>query len=454
MTARRSVWLHVAAVGLGVVLAWAAPAQPAAVTAPGTKPTLAPLLRRVTPAVVNIAVTSTVASTPSPLFDDPFFRRFFDVPEQQPEARQSAGSGVIVDAEHGYVLTNHHVVAEADVITVNLADRRNLTATLIGSDAATDIALLQIEAASLTALPFGDSATVQVGDFVLAIGNPFGLGQTVTSGIVSALGRTGLGIEGYEDFIQTDASINPGNSGGALVDLDGTLVGINAAILSATGGNIGIGFAVPSNMARAVMEQLLEHGEIRRGRLGITAQDLTPDLATAFGLPITAGAIVNDVEPGSAAERAGLAVGDVITTLNGAEVRSAANLRNRVGLLRAGETVALAALRDGRSVHFEARIGEPPAAATPGLDALAGAAFRDLEPSDPQYGRVRGVAVDRVEPSSAAARAGLRSGDVILAVNRRAVSTVDDFTRALGDADMPFALQIARGDARLFIVVR
>jgi Do/DeqQ family serine protease len=456
---RRAAWLRLVAAGAaGIWLTLAAPAQAQlAAGAGGTaKPTLAPLLRRVRPAVVNIAARSTVTGAPSPLLDDPFFRRFFDFPEQPPEARQSAGSGVIVDSERGYVLTNHHVVADAELITVNLADRRNLTAKLIGSDAETDIALLQIDAANLTALPFGDSATLEVGDFVLAIGNPFGLGQTVTSGIVSALGRTGLGIEGYEDFIQTDASINPGNSGGALVDLDGKLVGINAAILSATGGNIGIGFAVPSNMARAVMEQLLEHGEIRRGRLGITAQDLTPDLAAALRLPTTAGAIVNDVEPGSAAERAGIAVGNVITALNGGDVRSAADLRNGVGLLRAGETVALTGLREGRAITFETRIGESPRAApvTPERDALAGAAFRELEPSDTQYGRVRGVVVARVDANSAAARAGLRASDVILGVNRTTVSTVEEFERALRATGMPFALQLARGGARLFIVVR
>ncbi len=274
---------------LVVGLALAAPApEPAAEAAmplgvgDQQVPTLAPILKRTTPAVVNIATRGRVSIQQNPLFSDPFFRRFFDLPPAPRQRRvHSVGSGVIVDAQEGYVLTNHHVIANADKIFVKLRDRRQFTAELVGADPATDIAVLKIPPEDLTALAIGDSDALEVGDFVIAIGNPFGIGQTVTSGIVSALRRSGLGIEGFEDFIQTDASINPGNSGGALVTLRGDLIGINTAIIGPSGGNVGIGFAIPINMARRVMAQLIAHGEMRRGRLGVSTQDLTPDLAAA-----------------------------------------------------------------------------------------------------------------------------------------------------------------------------
>lgn len=276
------------------------PAQPQ--TAASPQRSLADVLETITPAVVNIAVKSRDPAESNPLYNDPFFRRYFNLPEQR--QRMSAGSGVIVDADKGYILTNHHVVANAGEIAVTLKDRRRFTAELVGSDQATDIALLRIDAKRLTALPFGDSARLRVGDTVVAIGNPFGLGQTVTSGIVSALGRSGINVEGYEDFIQTDASINPGNSGGALVTADGRLVGINTAIIAPAGGNVGIGFAVPVGMASAVMKQLIEHGEVRRGRIGVAVQDLTPDLAEALGISETHGAVVGSVDRDSPAARA------------------------------------------------------------------------------------------------------------------------------------------------------
>jgi serine protease Do/serine protease DegQ len=333
-------------------------------------PSLAPLLDEVTPGVVNISTRGRVRLEQNPLFNDPFFRRFFEdpafrrffqLPEDQPVERetQSVGSGVIVDAGRGLVLTNHHVIANADEIVVTLKDRRRLAGRVLGSDPATDIAVLEIPAAGLRAVPFGDSEALRVGDFVIAIGNPFGLGQTVTSGIVSALGRTGLGIEGYEDFIQTDASINPGNSGGALVDLRGGLVGINTAIIGPTGGNIGIGFAIPANMARRVMEQIVAYGEVRRGVLGVTVRDLTPELAEGMRLDVTEGAVVAEVTPGSAAERAGLQPGDVIVALDGAPVRGASALRNKIGILRIGDTVRLSVLRNGREQTLEAEIQAP-----------------------------------------------------------------------------------------------
>lgn len=281
------VTILVLVIGLGTPLAAQTVDRPLYLNDDGL-PTLAPLLAEVTPAVVNISVESRQTDDLNPLFNDPFFRRFFDLQpmpqEPQPRRQMSAGSGVIFDAGAGYVLTNHHVVENGDRIVVTLKDRRQFDATLIGSDPGTDIALLKIEAEGLTALDMGDSDRLQVGDYVLAIGNPFGLGQTVTSGIVSALGRSGLNIEGFEGFIQTDASINPGNSGGALVTLDGRLIGINTAIIAPSGGNVGIGFAVPANMAAAVVAQLIEFGEVQRGTLGVMIQDFTPDLAEALGI--------------------------------------------------------------------------------------------------------------------------------------------------------------------------
>ena len=318
--------------------------------------TLAPVVSRITPGVVGISVRGRVKED-NPLLQDPMFRRFFNL-QQQPVERetQATGSGVIVDAAQGYVMTNAHVVENANSIEVTTKDNRRLTAKLIGRDPDTDISVLQIPAGGLTAVPIGDSDRLQVGDFVLAIGNPFGLGQTVTSGIVSALGRSGLGIEGYEDFIQTDASINPGNSGGPLVDLQGRVVGINTAILAPGGGNIGIGFAVPINMARQVMDQLVNYGEIKRGRIGVGIQDLTPDLAQALGTRHTQGAVIARVEPGSPAERAGLRTNDLVVAINGAPMRSGTELRNRVGLSRIGDEVELTVERGGTERNVTVRV--------------------------------------------------------------------------------------------------
>ena len=322
----------------------------------GQIPTLAPLLKDVTPAVVNIAVKGHV-TVENPLLQDPFFRRFFDIPEGPIQREvQAAGSGVIVDGEEGYVLTNNHVIEHADEIVVTLKDKRQLDAKLVGTDPDTDIAVLQVDASNLVALPIGDSDRLEVGDFVLAIGNPFGLGQTVTSGIVSALGRSGLGIESYENFIQTDASINPGNSGGALIDLRGELIGINTAIVGPTGGNVGIGFAVPINMAKGIMEQLIAHGEVQRGRLGVQVQDLTPDIAEALRLKANGGAVIARVEADSPARRAGLRPGDVVVAIDGVPVESSADLRNRIGLTPIGETVHLTILREGEEQTVDVRV--------------------------------------------------------------------------------------------------
>ncbi len=416
-------------------------------------PTLAPLLERVTPAVVNISVVSQAPDEENPLFRDPFFRWFFELPDRPREERRSmaSGSGVIVDAQRGYVLTNHHVIENAQQVKVTLKDRREFIARVVGSDEGTDIALLHIRPQNLTAIPFGQSDALKVGDFVVAIGNPFGLGQTVTSGIVSALGRTGLSVENYEDFIQTDASINPGNSGGALINLKGELIGINTAIIGPSGGNVGIGFAVPSRMARAVMEQLAQHGEVRRGRLGVSVQDLTPDIAQALGIDTrTRGAVIGRVEARSAAAEAGLRAGDVVVAVDGRSLRSASDLRNRVGLTPIGQTIRLELVRNGRTSEITARVGRPTAAtAVPprgGFDPrLDGAAFRD---------GAGGVQVGRVEAGSPAWQAGLRGGDVIVAVNRRPVQSTRDLAAVLDAQPRVLAMSVNRDGRTLFLVVQ
>src|SRR2546423_664908 len=329
-------------------------------------PSLAPMLARITPGVVGVSVRGRVREE-NPLLQDPFFRRFFNLPQrQQQEERetQATGSGVIVDAQNGYILTNGHVVDNATKIEVTTKDNKRFTAKLVGRDTEADVAVLQIPAQNLTAVPLGDSDRLQVGDFVLAVGNPFGLGQTVTSGIVSALGRSGLGIEGYEDFIQTDASINPGNSGGPLVNLYGQVVGINTAILAPGGGNIGIGFAVPINMARRVMDQIIRYGEVKRGRIGVAIQDLTPELAQAMGTQQTEGAVIARVESGSPAEQAGLRTGDLVVAANGTAVHSGTQLRNMIGLARIGDQVTLKVDRRGSEISIPERIEAATATAT------------------------------------------------------------------------------------------
>lgn len=425
-----------------------APASLAAVPQPvisaSAERSLPDVLQEVTPAVVNIAVTSRSSAETNPLYNDPFFRRYFNLPEAQP--RLSAGSGVIVDAKKGFILTNHHVVADASEITVTLKDRRRFTAELVGSDQATDIALLRIKGDRLTALSFGDSDTLRVGETVVAIGNPFGLGQTVTSGIVSALGRSGINIEGYEDFIQTDASINPGNSGGALVTHDGRLVVINTAIIAPAGGNVGIGFAVPIAMASAVMKQLIEHGEVRRGRIGVAIQDLTPDLADALNLTENSGAVVSSVEDGSPAAQAGLLAGDVIVKVDEHPISGSADLRNRVGLAPVGSEVGIEYLRDGARKSVTLRIEPEKGAKTAALpDRLEGAQFQDAAGN---------VFVSSIDEGSAAARAGLRAGDVIVAVNRQPVTTTVELTMALRNTAATIALDLFRGGSKLFLVIR
>jgi Do/DeqQ family serine protease len=431
-------------------------------------PTLAPLVNQVTSAVVNISVITRAPMEDNPLFRDPFFRRFFNLPDRPQRTEQAAGSGVIVDAARGYVLTNSHVIKDAEQVIVTLKDRRSFPAKLVGTDPGTDIAVLQIPPQNLAALRFGDSDALQVGDYVLAIGNPFGIGQTVTSGIVSALGRSGLSVEGYEDFIQTDASINPGNSGGALVNLRGELIGINTAIIGPAGGNVGIGFAVPSAMARAVMDQIVRYGEVRRGRLGIEMADVPAELQRKLRLPTLDGALIASVEDGSPAERAGLREGDVVISLNGRPIRTSGELRARLGMTPVGDEVEFGILRNGAQQRIRTRIASPQAASDGELRAVAqlpGLRVVEIERGSPLFQRLRGggLVVAAVEPGSRALQAGFRPGDIIYAVNRRRVQTVTEFQTLLraaqqvppgGGSDRGYAISLLRGDFSVTITLR
>jgi len=422
-------------------------------------PSLAPMLKQIVPGVVNISVTGEVQmQNPfGPFMDDPFFRRFFGIPDTPQEREfQSVGSGVIVDSGKGYVLTNAHVVENAKKIKVRLSDDREFDAELVGSDPETDIAMLKVDARNLFAIPMGDSDKLEVGDFVVAIGSPFNLRQTVTSGIVSALGRTGVSA-GYGDFIQTDASINPGNSGGALVNLRGELVGIPSMIYSRSGGNIGIGFAIPVNTAKGIMAQLIEHGEVQRGRIGITGQPLTPELAKAFGLKDARGAVVTRVLPDSPAEKAGLKPEDIIIEANGKPIENFTQLRNVVGLLRVGEKIEMKVLRDGKAKNLTVVVGRDDAAAATGEELhpkLAGATFAPVDESARAAAGVdRGIVVQSVQPRSPAAGAGLQQGDVIISVNRRPVATMEEFREAAKGKGQ-LLLHVRRGQGAMFLLLQ
>lgn len=424
-------------------------------TGNGNLPTLAPMVEKTRPAVVNIATTGHIDVQKHPLLNDPFFKRFFEGYSDIPQRREtkSLGSGVVIDADKGYIVTNHHVVEGADEIAITMHNGHHFEAKLIGSDPEVDVAVLQADIKGLEAIPFGDSDQLRVGDFAVAIGNPFGLGQTVTSGIISALGRTGLGIEGYENFIQTDASINPGNSGGALVNLRGELIGINTAILAAGGsGNVGIGFAIPINMVRQIAEQLIEYGEVRRGMLGVIMQNLTPDLAQAFGLDLHRGVVISQVIEDTAAEEAGLKAGDVVTAINGAPVKSASAMRSTVGLLRVGEEMSITVIREGRKKTMKAVIRgvkDSTVAGTRINQRLAGATIQEKEKNGKTY-----LAVTEVQQDSAAWNAHLREGDIILSVNRVPVQTLEELQRVVGDKDTQILLNIQRGRTALFVLIQ
>ena len=450
-------WLSLLA-GAFFVLAPARAALPAALDPATPLPSLAPMLQRVMPAVVNISTEGHVAMQRNPLLNDPFFRRFFNVPDQPAQRRtQSSGSGVIVDANRGLILTNNHVIANADQISVRLTDGRSLSAKLVGTDPETDIAVIQVKAQGLTALKLANSDGARVGDFVLAIGNPFGLGQTVTSGIVSALARSGLGITKYDDLIQTDASINPGNSGGALVTLAGELLGINTAIYSQSGGNIGIGFAIPIKMASQVMEQLVQFGEVKRGYLGAEMQNLDPELAAAFGIEGRGGAVLVNIVPGSQAEQAGLRAGDVVTGINGKPVRDASDLRNRIALMRVGDSLKLEVVRDGKRLEVASAVGaRTPQGGREGMrnTRLAGVTVDEIPEDAPMYGAVGGVLVRKVGPNSPAWKSGLREGDIILSVNRAEVDSVPAFVAVVTQIKGQLLLHVLRGNQTAYLVIR
>lgn len=428
------------------------------VTAPPdgqSMPTLAPVVEKTRPAVVNIATTGHIDVQKHPLLNDPFFKRFFEGYGDMPQRKEikSLGSGVVIDADKGYIVTNHHVVEGAREIAITMHNGHHFKAKLIGTDPEADVAVLQADIEGLEAIPFGDSDKLRVGDFAVAIGNPFGLGQTVTSGIVSALGRTGLGIEGYENFIQTDASINPGNSGGALVNLRGELIGINTAILAAGGsGNVGIGFAIPINMVRQIVDQLIEFGEVRRGMLGVIMQNLTPELSQAFGLDLHQGVVISQVIEDTAAEEAGLKVGDVVTSINGAPVKSASAMRNMVGLLRVGDEMSITVIREGKKKTLTAVIRDAKDSTVAGTrinQGLAGATIEEKEKGGKTY-----LAVTEVEQGSAAWNAHLREGDIIMSVNRRPVQTLEELQKIVGDKDTQILLNIQRGRTALFVLIQ
>ncbi len=424
-------------------------------TTKGGIPTLAPLLEKTLPSVVHIETQSTIVLRRKQL---PFpFGDFFAPipPPAQERQRSGAGSGVIIDAKKGHIITNSHVIQKAKNIIVTLNDGRRFEAEILGQDPDTDIAVLQISADQLTEIKRGDSEQLRVGDFVLAIGNPFGLEQSVTSGIVSALGRSGLGIESYEDFIQTDASINPGNSGGALINLHGELIGINTAIYGPSGGNIGIGFAIPANMAFSVTEQLLQYGSVNRGKLGVAIQSLTSDLAKAFGVEQTSGAIITNIEKGSAAEEAGLQSGDIVLSINGKVVNNASDMRNFIGLLRAGTKISLDILRDEKQIRITATISPPKNLIVQGSkyhSKLSDTLLQVVTENDSPY-HENGILVKQIRSASVAYRAGMREDDLIVAANRMRVTTIEELNEVIQNSTS-ILLNIHRGPRGLFIILK
>jgi len=414
---------------------------------------IAPMLEKVMPGVVNISTRSLGRGESSPYDSVPGYQRFYQRPKSS--KRQSLGSGVIIDDDKGWVLTNFHVIKGADVITITLSDKRRFDAKVLGKDPEADVALLQIEAKDLTAVSMmKDSEQLRVGDFVVAIGNPFGLGQTATSGMISALGRSGLGIEGYEDFIQTDASINPGNSGGALVTLNGELAGMNTAIVGPSGGNVGIGFAIPVNMIQLIVNQLAEYGEVKRGQLGVAIQDISPRLKEAFDLPTLDGSVVSQVLTGSAAEKAGVKAGDVIVAVNGTAVENSSDLRNAIGFLPVGETVELSILRDGKRRNLKVTIANNEEEDESDLgERLSGVILGPITKDHPLSGQLEGVEVLAIQQGAPAARAGLKPGDIVTSINRQRVGSRADVIKALRQKGDRLLLHLLRGEGAMFLVI-
>lgn len=418
-------------------------------------PSLSPMIKKINPAVVNIA-TFSEQNTNNPLLNDPFFRRFFNIPENSPQQRpqkrkQSAGSGVIVDAKNGYVVTNYHVIKDADEIRVSLNNGKHYLATKLGVDPELDIAVLKIEPDDFTEVQLADSSLLEVGDFVVAIGNPFALGQTVTTGIVSALGRTGLGIEGYENFIQTDASINPGNSGGALVNLNGELIGINTAIISPAGGNVGIGFSIPINMVKNSLEQIIANGEVRRGQIGVGIQDLSPELQEEFSLKNgQQGVLITNVVKDSAADEAGLKADDIIIGINDEKTGSTHQLRSQISKYPIGDKISVEIIRAGKTKSLKVKIGENIQGAADSAELhplLKGAYFKDNQ-------EIGGVEITNVVEDSLAAYRDLRVGDVIMAANRVRVSNLKEFAKALKQRSDKILLRVVRGRGSFYVVIQ
>ena len=421
-------------------------------------PTLAPMLEEVVPTVVNIATEGFVEQSTHPFFSDPFFSQFLEMPQRRSRRKtQSLGSGVIVDAGNGLVLTNAHVIDNAQKITVNLLDGREFKAEVVGSDPETDIAVIKIASDDLIGINLAESNDLRVGDFVIAIGNPFGLGQTVTSGIVSALGRSGLGVTGYEDLIQTDASINPGNSGGALVNLNGRLVGLNTAIYSGTGGNIGIGFAIPIDMVKQVMSQLVEFGEVTRGFIGVEYQNLTRELSQAFGLDqYLEGVVLVEVLDGSPAGKAGLEVGDVITRINNKRIKNAIQFDNEIAMNRAGAEVDISYLRRGSQKSISLLIGTnevPDNKTILKNERFSNTTVGEIPRESELYDKVSGIMIYSLKKGSRTWSAGLREGDIIVSVNRYASPSIDTFVNLLARFKGPLRLKVYRGYQSGFITV-
>lgn len=421
---------------------------------------LAPMLQKVLPSVVNIRaqIKITDLSTLNKLEKSRQQGQGQDSDNggQIPDKFLSVGSGVIVNADKGYILTNAHVVNDAERVIITLSDGRHFTAKTIGLDKASDIALLQIQAKNLVAIVIGNSTDLKVGDFVAAIGNPYGLSQSVTSGIVSALGRSTLGIENYENFIQIDASINPGNSGGALVDTQGRLIGINTAILAPDRGSIGIGFAIPSNMAKSVMQQLIEYGNVRRGTLGIGAQDITPELAAAFNLSASKGAVVTQVIPNSPAEKAGLQVGDIITTVNGSDIKNANDVVNAVGFVRVESQASIGIIRKGKPVSLSATLSDPKKRQEASIEMnpfLYGVGLKDFTLLSPIHGDVKGVMVISVSEDSNAWHSDLRAGDVITSANQQKITSITELQKIAAATKDNLLLNILRGPGAVFLVI-
>ena len=424
-------------------------------------PSLAPMLEDVTPTVVNI-YTISKAEEKTQQIDDPFLRKFFNIPGQQKSRKKNRaglGSGVIINSKKGYIITNNHVIARAKDIKVKLQDGREFKATLVGSDPASDVAVIKISPDKLHAIKFSDSDKLRVGDFVVAIGNPFGIGQTVTSGIVSALGRSGLGIEAYENFIQTDASINPGNSGGALVNLKGELIGINTAIIGSRGGSgsVGIGLAIPVNMALDITKQLIEYGKVRRGYLGVSAQDLTNDLSKAFGIKANRGAIITQVLKDSPADLAGVSIGDVVIKINNENVQNASAMRNKIGLLQLNSIITMEINRKGKIITTKVKITEPKISKNDGIkinSRLQGIVFSRILEKMPEYGKITGIKIIKMRKDSVAFAAGIRPNDVILSINNIPVQEIQDLEIVAGENDSEIVVHVQRKNRTAFILLK